>query len=86
MGYEVPDYCIFQVRWFDDNPDHLTYVRWTPWKNVEEWEYKDALRLIEMGENYQARILKQISIKGFGVTPDIDSEEYNPSVWINPGY
>lgn len=86
MGYEVPDYCIFQGRWYDDSDTHTTYVRWTPWKNIEEWEYKQIKDLIEKGEKYQIRILKQISIKGFGISEKIDSEEYNPTITINPGY
>ena len=82
MGYEVPDYCIFQGRWFDDSETHETYIRWTPWKNIEEWEYKQLLDLIRKGEKYQVRILKQISISGFGVK----DEHPNPEVYINPGY
>lgn len=86
MGYEVFEYCIFQGRWYDDDPTHTTYVRWSPWKNIEEWEYKEMLDHIKKGRKYQVRILKQISISGYGVTDDINSEEYNPHVWINPGY
>ena len=82
MGYELPDYCIFQGRWFDDDPKHVTCVRWSPWKNIEEWEYKELLSHIEQGKKYQVRILKQVSIKGFGV----DKEDPNPKIYINPGY
>ena len=82
MGYQLPDYCIFQGRWYDDDPTHVTYVRWSPWKNIEEWEYKELLEHIERGEKYQVRILKQVSIKGFGV----DREDPNPQIYINPGY
>lgn len=82
MGYEVPDLVIYQVRWFDSSEYSVTYCRWTPWKNVEDWEYKDALAYIERGYKYQVRILKQISIKGFGINESDEPIE----IEVNPGY
>lgn len=80
MGYQVPDLVVYQVRWFSDELNS-SGVRWTHWKNVEEWEYLSALEAIKNGNKYQVRILKQIHIEGFGVK-DLD---HYPDVYVNPG-
>lgn len=82
MGLEVPDYVIYQGRWFCEDEVTVNYVRWSEWKNIHEWEYKEMLDHIAKGSKYQVRILKQIHIQGFGVEEGCD---INPEVWINPG-
>lgn len=81
MGYQVPDLCIYQVRWFDDCEVHQTNIRWTHWKTVEEWEYLSAIEAIKSGYKYQVRILKQIHIEGYCVK----DEDHYPDVYVNPG-
>lgn len=83
MGFEVPDIAIFQGRWFCEDEVAFNYIRWSPWKNIQEWEYKEMIHHIRKGAKYQVRILKQVHIEGFGVT---DDTERNPGIWmINPG-
>ena len=82
MGFEVPDYVIYQGRWWCEDEDTANYVRWSPWKNIAEWEYKELLDHIKRGAMYQVRILKQIHIEGYGVSED---EDRNPGIWVNPG-
>lgn len=83
MGFEVPDYCIFQGRWWAEDEDTPNYVRWSPWIVIQEWEYKDMLDHIKKGAKYQVRILKQIHVEGYGIDADTDR---NPGIWlVNPG-
>lgn len=77
----MPDLVVYQGRWFDDSEVHETNVRWSPWTIIQDWEYKQMLSLIADGKKYQVRILRQISILGFGV----DREDMMPEVSINPG-
>jgi hypothetical protein len=84
MGVENFDYAIYQGRWFDDSETHSTYIRWTPWKTIEEWEYAEMLKHIDNGAKYQIRILSQIYIKGYGIDPD-KIDLYCPRAQINPG-
>jgi hypothetical protein len=82
MSFDLPDYVIYQGRWYAEDEDTPNYIRWGPWKNVSEWEYLELLDHIKKGAKYQVRILKQIHIEGFGVTDDM---EQNPGLWVNPG-
>lgn len=84
MGVEHFDYAIYQGRWFDDSDPHPTYIRWTPWKTIEEWEYVEMLDHIDKGAKYQVRILSQVYIKGYGIDPD-KIDLYCPRAQINPG-
>lgn len=80
MGYQIPDLCVYQGRWFSDDltPDG---VRFSQWKNIDEWEYLSMLEHIKQGAKYQVRILKQIDIQGYGV-----DETYEvPEISVNPG-
>ena len=84
MGVQHFDYAIYQGRWFDDSETHETYVRWSPWTTIDEWEYQTMLEEIDKGAKYQVRILSQIYIKGFGIDPD-KVDLYCPRANINPG-
>lgn len=84
MGVEHFDYAIYQGRWFDDAETHETYIRWSPWTTIEEWEYKAMLDEIDKGAKYQVRILSQIYIAGFGIDPKLN-DLYCPKPLINPG-
>lgn len=84
MSFEVPDYCIFQGRWWAEDEDTPNYVRWSPWIIIQEWEYMAMLEKIKEGSKYQVRILKQIHVEGYGIDADTDR---NPGIWlVNPGY
>ena len=84
MGVEHFDYAIYQGRWFDDSEVHETYVRWSPWTTIEEWEYAAMLDEIKKGAKYQVRILSQIHITGFGIDDKLN-DLYCPKPLINPG-
>ena len=79
MAHEFPELVIYQGRWFDDSEVHDTNVRWSPWKNITEWEYVDMKHHIGLGAKYQIRILHQRHIEGFGV----DEDEKHPDIIIN---
>ena len=81
MADVMPDLVVFQGRWYDNSEVHDTNIRWTPWVNIQEWEYIEMVDHIKRGSLYQVRILKQIHIDGFGV--DICVQD--PYVHINPG-
>ena len=49
MGVQHFDYAIYQGRWFDDSETHETYVRWSPWTTIDEWEYQTMLEGIDKG-------------------------------------
>ena len=58
MGFEVPDYCIFQGRWWAEDEDTPNYVRWSPWINIPEWEYKEMLDHIRKGSGLRLKGLE----------------------------
>ena len=80
MGYQIPDLCVYQARWFAEilTPDG---VRWTHWKTVPEWEYLELKERIKSGERYQIRILHQRHIEGYGVS----FLDEHPEITVNPG-
>jgi hypothetical protein len=82
MSHEMPDLVVYQGRWFDDSEVHETNVRWSEWKIIQDWEYIEMLKHINNGAKYQVRILRQVIVRGFGVT----DEEPVPNVYVNPGY
>jgi hypothetical protein len=82
LGLSVSDVelCVYQGRWFSDEINEYG-VRFTPWVDIDQWEYLSMLEQIEQGKKYQVRILKQIDIRGFAVK---DPKEH-PDVLVNPG-
>jgi hypothetical protein len=57
----------YQNRWYDSNPNTVTYGTWYPWYDIDEDGYKKTLEFIEQGYKYQVRILVVEEIKGWGL-------------------
>lgn len=82
MGLSVTDVdlVIYQGRWFSEELNDRG-VRFTPWVNIDEWEFIGMIEQIEKGAKYQVRILKQVAIQGYGVIETLSV----PDIKINPG-
>lgn len=58
-----------QYRHFEiDNPRHINYGKYSEWKTVTESEYEDVGKFIEIGFNYETRIIITQLMKTLEIT------------------